>query len=172
MQAAEYEQLVDKIDCANEVLESFSVAKIVRRQASWSGKGGGWFVEWEMGGKLYRRRWMTRGQDFYPVWSRIYPGGGTSCTALSQLIRWLRGQPVLPISTWRYWADEQCKLLPLDAVEKLLAGGYPADTPCVLCGEKIAGSLDWWSLDGVSGPCCGWTSGCRQEPKYKIAGKQ
>jgi hypothetical protein len=71
---------------------------------------------------------------------------------------------VLPLATWRYWAGERVKLLPIEAVETLAAGGYPVDVPCVLCGEIIRGGLDWWSLDKVSGPCCAWTSGCRQKP--------
>ena len=142
---------------ANRVLATFFDGRIEQRK-------GGMYVCWSNSwqGDI-AKRWQCRGQDFYPVWHRKYPGGGTSSTALSQLIRWIQGKPVLPISTWQMWASERCKLLPQSAVDELLAGGYPEHVDCVLCGNQIVGGLDWWSLDGVSGPCCGWTSGCRQK---------
>ncbi len=146
------------IAMANRALASFSPATI-------SHLPSGWYVSWHSRGELVTKRWQCRGgQDFYPTWSQQYPGGGTSCTALSQLIRWCKGEPVLPISTWRYWASETCKLLPLAAVDELLAAGYPEHVDCVLCHQRIVVPFDWWSLNGVSGPCCGWTSGCGQKP--------
>lgn len=146
------------LEAANRALASFSRAQIERRVR-------GWYVSWEgHNGKLVSFRWTVRGgQDFYPTWSQKFPGGGTSCTAMSQLIRWCRGLPVLPIGTWRMWASERCKLLPDSAVDDLLASGYPDHADCVLCHKRIEGPLDWWNLDGVTGPCCGWTSGCRQK---------
>lgn len=145
------------LEVANLVLQTFFQGTIERRK-------GGVFVSWiGHSGKRIEKRWQCRGQDFYPVWYRHYPGGGTSSTALSQLVRWIQRKPVLPISTWQMWASERCKLLPKDAVDLLLAGGYPQHVDCVLCQQQIEGSLDWWSLDGVTGPCCGWTSGCRQK---------
>jgi len=145
-----------KLDVANIVLASFFDGRIERRK-------GGMYVCWtdRYNGDV-AKRWQCRGQDFYPVWHHKYPGGGTSSTALSQLIRWVQGKPVLPISTWRMWASERCKLLPIEAVHQLIVGGYPQSVDCVLCKNQIEGGLDWWSLDGVSGPCCGYTSGCRQ----------
>ena len=32
-----------------------------------------------------------------------------------------------------------------------------------------ATAIDWWHLEGVSGPCCHWTNGCRQEPPEALA---
>lgn len=150
--------MTERIEVANKVLADFSIASFERRE-------NGWYVSWDgygSNGKV-SRRWQTRGQDFYPVWSSIYPGGGTSCTALSQLIRWCGGKPVLPLATWTYWSGERVKLLSPAAVELLRAGGYPEVAKCVLCGAEIHGGMDWWSLNGDSGPCCGWKSGCRQK---------
>jgi activating signal cointegrator 1 len=148
---------LQRIDGANRVLASFAVETRIERRR------GGWYVVWTRNDRpTIARRWSTRGQGFYPPWSQLWGHGGTACTALSQLIRWLRGQPVLPISTWRYWASDRVQLLPLAAVEDLQSAGYPEHASCVLCGHKSTGSFDWWSLDGVSGPCCHWTSGCRQ----------
>lgn len=146
---------LSQVDVANSVLSSFVKAQIEPRK-------GGVYVLFDYCGKPMARRWMCRGQDFYPVWNRYYPGGGTSVTALSQLIRWMQGRPVLPISSWRYWTSEKIGLGKPEIVDELLAGGYPEHVPCVLCKNKIEGGLDWWRLNGVSGPCCGWTSGCRQ----------
>ena len=151
---------MSEIETANKVLASFFDGWIEKRK-------GGWYVCWNdrHRGGVIAKRWQCRGNGFYPVWHHSYPGGGTSSTALSQLIRWLSGKPVLPISTWRYWASETCKLLDASAVDELLAGGYPKHADCVLCGNQIQGSLDWWRLDGVSGPCCGSRSGCKQKGK-------
>lgn len=151
------------VDVANQVLQSFAPDTRIERRR------GGWYVCWtRRNGEELSRRWMTRGQDFYPVWHREWAHGGTASTALSQLIRWMQGKPVLPLSTWKYWAGDTCKLLrhhPQDAIRLLLDAGYPEHSKCVLCGVSPIERFDWWSLDGVSGPCCSYTTGCRQKPK-------
>ena len=149
---------MNKIETSNIVLGSFTNSRIERRKS-------GWFVLWDgYRGEQVSRRWQCRGgQDFYPVWHRHWPHGGTASTALSQLIRWNRDQPVLSIHSWRYWAGDVCKLVPPSAVDTLEAGGYPSESICVLCGNRIEGGIDWWNLDGVSGPCCHYSSGCRQK---------
>ncbi|KKK49231.1 hypothetical protein LCGC14_2839420 [marine sediment metagenome] len=159
--------MINRLEAANRVLATFTTSRIEKRP-------GGWYVVWsyKAWGKHkpeeVAKRWQCTGQDFYPVWNRKWPGGGTASTALSQLIRWLRGQPVLPISSWWYWVGKHCQLLPALAVQQLQDAGYPEHAHCVLCGKQINGSLDWWHLDGISGPCCGWTSGCRQESREKV----
>lgn len=163
----------DRVEAANLAIASFAPGTAILIQPS-----GHVAVRWRsrVHGQgeppIIERRWMARGQDFYPVWQRLWSGGGTACTALSQLVRWVKGRPVLPISTWRYWASSKCKLLrhgddPVGhegeaAISALLRAGYPERVNCVLCGLEL-GPMDWWSLGGVSGPCCGWASGCRQE---------
>jgi hypothetical protein len=147
----------DRIEVANRVLNYFAEASIERRK-------NGWYVTWHGCKGTVTRRWQTRGQDFYPVWYRKWSGGGTATTALSQLIRWCADKPVLPLSTWRHWAGDRVKLLGSEAVDVLLSAGYPERATCVLCKNEINGGLDWWSLNGVTGPCCGWTTGCRQKP--------
>lgn len=128
-----------------------------------------YFVSWDgHGGERVIKRWQLRsGQSFYATWSDEYPGGGTSMTALSQLVRWIQGRPVLPLSTWEYWAGESCKLARgrgQEMVERLKHAQYPETTHCVLCGRVLDG-LDWWCLDGISGPCCPGTSGCEQKAR-------
>lgn len=143
---------------ANEALASFAHETQIRIGPR------GVRVAWTTCGQSFERRWMCRGgQDTYPVWYRRWGHGGTACAGLAQLIRWVRGQPVVPIGTWRRWAAEQIKLLPVEAVEKLSAAGWPAIASCVLCGVELLQGFDWWSLKGVSGPCCNWTCGCRQK---------
>jgi hypothetical protein len=73
--------------------------------------------------------------------------------------------PVLPITTWRYWAGDSIKLLPYSTVDIMETSGYPRESPCVLCGRPLNGPLDWWSLDGLSGPCCTMRNGCKQVMK-------
>lgn len=149
------------IDDANKCLAAFTTSRIEVRR-------GGAYVLWPK----YRgegeecRRWQCRGQDFYPTWHQQWPGGGTASTALAQLIRWVQGKPVLPIGTWYYWAGNNVKLLTRSVVDELKANGYPEYADCVLCHHRIDGGMDWWSLNGVTGPCCGWKSGCRQDPDF------
>lgn len=128
----------------------------------------GFWVQWTRysGTELVHRRWMTRNQDFYPMWYRQWGHGGTCSTALANLIRWCQGKPVLPLTTWIYWAGQQVNLGDRkDYVEILRSAGYPETVPCVLCEREITGGMDWWSLKGVTGPCCSMRSGCRQKGK-------
>lgn len=146
---------------ANEVLG------IIADQTWLTFSGGYATVNWrQSNGDLFARRWITRGgQSFYPIWSNKWGHGGTCCTALSQLVRWVQGKPVLPMSTWRYWTGERVALgreRGVEIVQLLTDGGYPEHVKCVLCEREIQGGLDWWHLGDVSGPCCSCHSGCRQ----------
>lgn len=161
----------DRVDVANRVLLAFAPGTSIRLDAH-----GYVIVCWTChGGEKFERRWMTRGQDFYPVWYRHWGHGGTATTALAQLVRWIKGRPVLPLSAWRYWGSDGVALLRQQgdngaaAIEALQAAGYPDAVPCVLCRVALGSSgFDWWSLNGVSGPCCGMRSGCRQTGKREV----
>lgn len=147
---------MSKLDAANYILCNFSESKLER-------KTNGWYVTWMTGKEKYTRRWQCKGQDFYPVWSNKWPCGGTACVALSQLIRWNRNQPVLPLTTWRYWSTDHIGLIDPSILAILKENNYPQEAICVLCNKKITGGLDWWHLDKKSGPCCSYLSGCRQK---------
>ena len=91
--------------------------------------------------------------------------GGTCAQATAQLVRWLRNDTRLPLDTWRYWNSPTVALGREHGprmLDLLQASDYddPRKTACVLCGNPRIG--DWWSLDGVVGPCCDYRSGCRQ----------
>lgn len=153
-----------RVPMANRVLDCFAPGTIIAHHP-----GRGIVVSWERKGETTFRRWQTRGgQDFYPTWSNLWGHGGTACTALSQLVRWIRGEPVLPLPTWRYWFGDKCQLARdrgTEGIAALVHAEWPEVATCVLCRQPITGGMDWWNLDGVSGPCCGWTTGCRQKPK-------
>jgi len=152
---------------SNRVLHTYCKMAWIERRLS------GFYVCWQQRDRdgsnariiTISRRWQCRGNDWYPVWANKYPGGGTSLIATSQLIRWCRGQPVLPISSWRGWAHRKVNLLPSHAVDELARSGYPLSVDCVLCGRSIVHPMDWWHLNGVSGPCCSHRNGCRQKIK-------
>lgn len=152
-----------RLDAANSALQFF--AKETRLEL----RNGRVWVTWDRWDKTgtISKQWQVRsGQSFYPVWSRIWPHGGTCTTAMSQLVRWVQGKPVLPISSWQYWCSDKILIARErgpELVDLLLSNGYPEHVSCVLCKTTIEGSLDWWNLGKVSGPCCGWTSGCRQK---------
>jgi hypothetical protein len=138
-----------KIEIANRVLKDFAPNTEIVRGAT------GWKVTWiDWKGKAVSRRWQTRsGQDFYPTWSSKWGYGGTACTALSQLIRWLQDRPVLPLKSWQYWSSPTVKLCSPEAVLLLGEAGYPDRADCVVCGKPIDGLIDWCHLDGISGAC-------------------
>jgi hypothetical protein len=92
---------------------------------------------------------------------KIYPGGGGSTQAATTLACWLRDWPRLPLASWEYWAKPNGPGLLMDnpeAVGWLRDAGYDDErTRCINCGSiEFKGGLDWWSCDGVSGPCCMW----------------
>lgn len=151
--------MTEKLETANRVLATFAKSTRIERRK------GGWFVCWKnsLGIKMTRRWSTAHGSSFYPTWYNRWSRGGTSVTALAQLIRWLQNRPTLPICTWEMWAGDNYKLVPNDAIQLLRSGGYPEKATCVLCHKIIEGGFDWWSLNGVSGPCCGWTNGCKQK---------
>lgn len=157
-----------RVAMANRVLDCFAPSTIVSHVP-----GRGIIVSWKRRQETIYRRWQTRsGQDFYPTWSNQWGHGGTACTALSQLVRWIRGEPVLPLATWRYWFGNKCHLARDrgdEGIAALIHAEYPDVATCVLCQKPISGSLDWWNLKGVSGPCCGWTTGCRQRTDRREA---
>ena len=124
-------------------------------------------------GKPMEKRWVTRGQEFFPLWQRKWGHGGTYTTALAQLVRWCGDKPILPLGSWRYWTRPECYLgreAGPQIVETLKAGGYPDEPKCVLCGIPLIRGFCWWSLGGVVGTCCGMSSGCRQDRNWLLTG--
>lgn len=98
-----------------------------------------------------------RGDGSWPKYGyNQRPSGGTGYQAMAQLIRYIRDLSRLPIATWEYWNGKSVKLCTLSTLEILSASDYgnPGKTRCVLCGLFPMKSIDWWSLDGVTGPCC------------------
>jgi hypothetical protein len=93
--------------------------------------------------------------------------GGTMAMAVGQLARWIRGQSRVPISAWEYWASDKILLardrgnLMLQYIKESSYDDGKA-TRCVLCGDNRCG--DWWSLNGVVGPCCTFGR-CKKEKR-------
>jgi len=151
-----------KIDTANKVLALFTDKTSISIDKNYI------IVNWSNSQKSYSKRWMCRGQDFYPVWHRHWGHGGTATIALSQLVRWIQDKPILPLTTWEYWGTPKYRLFrdkAADIIKLLTDAKYPQNALCVLCNQQLK-SMDWWSLGGVSGPCCNMTSGCMQKRIY------
>ena len=125
-------------------------------------RNGRVFVCWEnYRGKPASRMWMTRGGSFYPMWSHKWAHGGTCTIAMAQLVRWVRGLTVLPMTTWEYWVGERVGLAGWrgkDKQEELLAtlrnAGYPLVSTCIFCGKSPIGRFDWYSYRGKEGTVC------------------
>ena len=118
------------------------------------------------GERELRMRWppqhdfpaRLRGDGTWPVYGyNQRPTGGTGMQALAQLIRYVRDLPRFPMKTWEYWASNAIALTNEKTLFLLRTSDYedPQKTCCVLCGtNEYKKGLDWWSLDGVTGPCC------------------
>jgi hypothetical protein len=148
-----------RLETANQVLVTFAPGASIQHRPR---KGGSYVICWTVNERAYCRRWQTRGQDFYPLWKAHWCGGGTSLTALSQLVRWLRGVPVLPLRSWEHWASPAVQLLPPAALDLLRQADYPVTVSCVVCQRQLPAGFDWHHLGRVSGPCCRPGAGCRK----------
>lgn len=142
----------ERIACSNAALAIFAAG------VSLEFKGRRCFVKWTAyGGEPTRKQWITSGNDFYPTWhARRGYWGGTCSTAMSQLIRWCQGKPVLPLGCFRNMCGGGVKLAGErggELISLLAAGGYPEEVPCVKCGGELKG-LGWYNDGGVSGPGC------------------
>jgi hypothetical protein len=111
-----------------------------------------------------------RGQGDWPQFGyNQRPTGGTGMQALAQLIRYVRDLPRLPVATWEHWAGDTVKLCTQETVRLIVLSEYgdPRKTSCVLCGDsEFKHGIDWWSLDGVTGPSCLYGK-CRTEPNQQ-----
>lgn len=76
-----------------------------------------------------------------------YGFGGTQAYHIGQLIRFIQDRSRHSLDVMPYWTPGERKILE--------AAGWnnPVKIACVLCG-KITQSKDWYSLNGISGPCC------------------
>lgn len=144
----------DRIEIANRALATFT------RDVQLYEGGFGLRMCWGNGAGTYRHDFAARLRSdgswtMYGYGQR--PTGGTGMQALAQLIRYVRDLDRLPMSTWKYWGSETVKLCTSEVVEILRLGNYgdPEKTHCVLCGRNDwKRGLDWWSLNGVTGPSC------------------
>jgi len=83
--------------------------------------------------------------------------GGTQAMAIGQLARFIRNQTRVPLHAWEHWTCDKIMLGGENSQDVLRAvrdSSYcdAEKTKCVICGGSRSG--DWWSLDGVIGPCC------------------
>jgi hypothetical protein len=145
--------MTDKLETVNAAIAVFAPGTTVRREKT------GWLVEWTTcSGKQCSRRWATeKDNELWPVWHKRWPWGGTCTMALSQLMRWLQERPVFGLGTWEYWVGDSIKLGKPELLDILRNGGYPIEQICVKCDRSInckKHGLDWWSLNGTSGPSC------------------
>lgn len=129
------------------------------------------FVSWTSGrGKIYQRMWQSRNGSFYPTWSSKWGHGGTSMTALAQLVFFARDLNCLPISTWEYWCSPTVLLCPKEENKNgllacLRGGGYPLVATCIFCGKSPIGRFDWYSGKGYHGGT-GCLPGCEAWKRF------
>jgi len=135
---------------ANDVLRTFQPRTVFYR----SRHGRLWLEDTATGAAIYASTRSCSG-GLANAYYRM-PFGGTGAAAIGQLARWIRGQTRVPLTAWRAWASDAVQLCNLYTVAQLSALGYddPLRTCCVLCGCNTARVRDWWSRDGVVGPCC------------------
>lgn len=138
--------MIDRIQIANEILATFVPITLYRRGPRLRMKWGRYDLPADL-----------RGDGSLPRYGeRQRPCGHTGLTALAQLIRYTRNWTRLPLITWEYWASDTIRLCDAETLRLIRNCDYgnPTKTCCVRCGTTDFKGLDWWSLDGVTGPSC------------------
>lgn len=143
----------DRITIANEALKHFHWAEFYTA-------GNTLRFKWIQEDIEYDRPFRAT-KDCYPALGKSF-NGSTEGKAIVMLARWIKGQPVYPINTWRYWCIDQkmgdrtennivreTGVSP--TVELLTIGGYPQAAQCVKCGQTID-RFDWHDSGKISGP--------------------
>jgi hypothetical protein len=95
-----------KLTAANEVLAIFAPGTAI------SQGDRGWVVSWtnHKGIEIVRKFSTKSGGISFPVWHRKWGYGGTSCQALTSLVRWLQERPTSPLSKWEQWTGDLVRL--------------------------------------------------------------
>lgn len=147
----------EQLDVANRVLRDFSRVQLVYPKDKSS-----LYLEWEDAGSKMMIKASARSLGSLYLRSHGFPGGGTAENATMALVRWLRGLPTVPRSTWRYWQSDSVNLgVTEGSLQALFEAGYP-EAVCCLCGRFLEGVDAWWYQDDVAGPCCTVYEGCKQ----------
>lgn len=122
--------------CPDRLAKAQAVLAVVALDVSMSWAGGFWF-EWESCGKKRRKRWVASeyGSQF-PRWHNQSPFGGTRSAIVTELMRWVKGEPVFPLGCWRFWCSMTIGVDP-KALELVTSYGWPERVPCVICGKMI-----------------------------------
>lgn len=143
----------ERMEAANKVLRAIKCSATAQLCIKSNRIAVTWKQPWNKRKPEETKCWtFASSGSTYPSWSGACPWGGTMSQAIGQLVRWVRGRTVLPLSTWEYWGKSG--LFDGDEPVKILKeAGYPVDVKCVLCGEPPKG-LDWAGKTG--GPCCGY----------------
>lgn len=151
--------ITERVNVANEILKTFMPGVVLYQRGAlvpnlrmcWDTRKAPIPPRHDFSARL-------RSDGSWPMYGyNVRPSGGTGYQALAQLIRYVRDLPRLPMLTWEYWAGDAVKLCTPATLELLRAGNYgdPDKTHCVLCGSaEWKRGLDWWSLNGVTGPSC------------------
>lgn len=155
--------LNERLVTANHVLESFQPAIRLYMRV------GHLRMYWDVrdGNPRYDYPAHLRGDGLWPRYGYHTPPccGGTGLQSLVQLIRYVRNLTRFPILTWEYWSSGPVQLCGQNTVELLRQSDYgdPKKTCCILCGSaEFKGGIDWWSLNGKTGPCC-YMGLCRRD---------
>lgn len=157
------------LEQANAVLHQFAP----RVSLSMTGNRvyAAWVSEWAKPPVTNRYWWNPKEGSDYPSCYKRLPFGGTCTRATNQIVRRLKGKPVIPLGSFLYLVEGPAKLgqqhgTPSAFRAALVAAGWPEEVPCVLCGAMIRHTGDWWTIgekkNRRSGPSCSMRD-CRKE---------
>lgn len=118
------EDRTQRLEQANAILAIFSPKSRLEYSR-------GIYFKWiDYKGISHRLKWVgrSRGSDF-PTISEKLPFGGTCCNATMELVRWVRGDHVRPLSTWRQFVKHGMNPQVLELATKF---GWPEQVPCAV----------------------------------------
>lgn len=150
----------ERIEQANAILHLYAPHVTIERR-----RGRLWLVcQWERTGRAPYRcekaACLNASGNSLACRYGALSMGGTCARATANLILWIRDEPRVPISSWRYWCGDGVQLARENGealIETLSATDYgdPLKTCCVHCKNPERRPVDWWSRKGdPTGPCC------------------
>lgn len=120
--------------------------------------------------KSYRHKWIPQKGNQYPA-NHVFPWGGTMCLLITQMIRWAKHMPVVPLSVIDHWFGPKVQLGDTQAFELICFAGWPESVNCVMCGRPLTDRRDWYDWSGIGVNCsglgCHSSVGCQGKPPVK-----
>lgn len=134
-----------RLEQANRVLKAIDTSYKIEKT------GGGLFLSVHDNSERFKWVAAFHGSDF-PKGFNNMPFGSTRARAVTELIRWIKGDNVRPLDYWQETVKVGFSPKVVDVAKEI---GWPETVPCVNCGRQVGKGTGWDHYDNdVVGPGC------------------